>query len=346
KDVAGHTNLALSYFMGYRMPEAFAEGAKACEIEPDNMDNRYNQGWYALAAGDFEQAKIEAGKTLQLEKSYSKALVVKALADIALGRLDEAAKDYEGARSMGPLGASLESAGLADLALYQGQAAGAVAILTSGVALDETNRSSYRAADKMLMLAEARLSQGKMPDAVKAAERAVSLSDREEILYAAGLVYGEAGQGDRARSIAAELGKRVQDIHLAYAKLLGGHLSLMRKDAPNALKLFDEAQALVDTWLGHFALGRTYLEAGAFVEAEAEFEKCEKRKGEALSVFLNDLPTGRSLGDLDYWRGRALEGQGSRAAAKASYEKFLKIKAGADPGQALIADARGRLKTL
>ncbi|HSQ79180.1 MAG TPA: protein kinase, partial [Candidatus Bathyarchaeia archaeon] len=183
KDVAGHTNLALSYFMGYRMPEAFAEGAKACEIEPDNMDNRYNQGWYALAAGDFEQAKIEAGKTLQLEKSYPKALVVKALADIALGRLDEAAKDYGEARPMGALGVSLEAAGLADLALYQGKAAEAATILTSGAALDETNRSSYRAADKMLMLAEARLSQGKAQDAVKAAERAVSLSDREEILY-------------------------------------------------------------------------------------------------------------------------------------------------------------------
>ena len=103
---------------------------------------------------------------------------------------------------------------------------------------------------------------------------------------------------------------------------------------------------MVDTWLGRFALGRAYLEAGAFDEALAEFEKCEKRKGEAASVFLNDLPTARYLDSLDYFIGRAQEGAGNAAAAKASYQNFLDVKAKADKGQALVEDARKRLSAL
>ena len=221
----------------------------------------------------------------------------------------------------------------------------AIAGLKKSSAEDVEKKSSYLAADKTLILARALLVQGKKAQAVEAAAQALRMSDLEDILFAASQIFIEAGEEDRARNIAGELSKRVQDIHLAYAKLTGGYLSLARGDAANALKLFDEAQGLVDTWLGLFALGRAYLEAGAFDEALAEFEKCENRRGEALSVFLNDLPTVRYLDSLDYYIGRAQEGTGNAAAAKASYQKFLDIKARADKGQALVEDARKRLST-
>ena len=63
-------------------------------------------------------------------------------------------------------------------------------------------------------------------------------------------------------------------------------------------------------------------------------------------MFLNDLPTVRYLDSLDYYIGRALEGQGKKEAARASYQKFLDIKARADNGQALVEDARTRLSAL
>jgi tetratricopeptide (TPR) repeat protein len=128
---------------------------------------------------------------------------------------------------------------------------------------------------------------------------------------------------------------------LAYAKLIEGYLSLKRVNTANALKCFDEAQALADTWLVRFALGRAYLEAHAFNEALAEFEKCENRRGEAMSVFLNDLPTFCYLDSLNYYIGRAQEGLGS-PAAKDSYQKFLKIKEKADVGNKLVEDAHCR----
>jgi tetratricopeptide (TPR) repeat protein len=196
------------------------------------------------------------------------------------------------------------------------------------------------------MLAQAYLLQGEKAQAVEAADRAVKLCGLEEFLFAAAQIDLEAGREDRARAIAVELGKKVQDVHLAYARLLEGYLLLKRGNAADAVRLFDEAQGLVDTWLGRLALGRAYLEAGAFAEAAAELEKCEKRKGEALSVFLNDFPSARYLDALDYYMGRALEGQGKSAAAKGSYQRFLAVKAKADPGQPLVEDARMRIPKL
>jgi tetratricopeptide (TPR) repeat protein/tRNA A-37 threonylcarbamoyl transferase component Bud32 len=347
KDMAGHTNLAFAYFMGYKMQEAFQEGLRAVEIDPENLDYRYNQSWYALAAGDFERAKQEAKKTLQIRPSYEKAFVVLALVEMAQGRPGEAAKIYQKLEVVSPFGASLASAGSADLAIYEGRAADAIAILKQAISADVKNKMpTYVTADKFVMLAQAYLLQGKNALAIEAADQALKTYKGEDVFFAAAQVYIEAGQEDKARNIAGVLNKKVQDIHLAYGKLIGGYLSLKRDQTANARKLFDEAQGLVDTWLGRYAMGRAYLEAGAYPEAVAEFERCGKRKGEATSIFLNDFPTYRYLDSLDYFMGRAQEGQGSKEAAKKSYEKFLQIKAKADGGQAPVADAKERLGKL
>ncbi len=342
KDQAGYTNLAFAYFLNCKMQEASQIGLLAVELDPENLDYRFNQSVYALAAGNFGNAREEANKALVIDPSYAKALVVLALVDLAQGRIDGAIRSYEKAQSMGSLGVSLAATGLADLALYEGRLGDAVGILEKGIASDK----DLLAADKSVMLAQAHLARGRNDLAVKAADQALALYRGVEILFAAAQTYLDAGKEDRAREISGELGKRVQDLHLAYGKLVGGDLSLERGDTANALKLFEDAQALVDTWQGRFALGRAYLAANAFTEAESEFEKCVKRRGEALTVFLNDLPTMRTLDSLDYYVGRALEGQGKSAAAKESYQKFLKIKAKADPGQAMVEDAKKRIEPL
>ena len=42
-----------------------------------------------------------------------------------------------------------------------------------------------------------------------------------------------------------------------------------------------EATTLLDTWIGRFDLGRAYLAAGAYPQADSEFDRCLKRSGEA-----------------------------------------------------------------
>lgn len=343
EDLAGHSNLALAYFMGYRMQEAFEEGLKAVELDPEILDFRYNQSWYALASGNFERAVAEARKTLEIDPDYTKAHVVLALLELAQDRPEEASKIYGELEGMSEPGATWACIGLADLALYEGRLTDAIDILNKGISADfEKNRKFY-ANPKYRMLAQAYLLTGKNAAAVEAVEKALEIYRGGETLFAAARIYMESGQEDKARNIAAELAGEVQDVHQAYAKLINGCLAMKSGDATSALKLCDEAQSLVDTWLGRYFLGRGYLEAGAFAEALSEFEKCQKRRAEALSVFLMDFPTYRYLDSLDYYVGRALEGSGS-PAAKESYRKFLEIKRNADPGNTLVADANKRLE--
>ena len=101
-----------------------------------------------------------------------------------------------------------------------------------------------------------------------------------------------------------------------------------------------EANALVDTWIGRFDLGRAYLEAGAFPEADSEFDQCIKRRGEALSLFLDETPSYGYFPAVYYYVGRVRQGMGTKGFAE-SYQTYLSIrgKAGDDP---LLSDVRKR----
>jgi hypothetical protein len=115
---------------------------------------------------------------------------------------------------------------------------------------------------------------------------------------------------------------------------------LKNKDTKGAIKLLSEANALLDTWIGRFDLGRAYLDAGAFTQADSEFDRCIKRRGEALALFLDEEPTFGILPPVYYYQGRAREGQNTAGFAE-SYKAYLAVreKAGEDP---LLAEVRKR----
>jgi hypothetical protein len=94
--------------------------------------------------------------------------------------------------------------------------------------------------------------------------------------------------------------------------------------------------------MGRYLLGRAYLDAGAFTEADAELERCQRRRGEATALFFDEVPSWRYYAPVVYWRGRAQEGLKSPAAAD-SLKTFLALKADAS-GDPLVADARRRVK--
>jgi hypothetical protein len=67
---------------------------------------------------------------------------------------------------------------------------------------------------------------------------------------------------------------------------------------------------MLDTWIGHFDLGRAYLAAGQFPQADSEFDRCFKRRGETLSLFLDEEPTFaylRPVYDHQWPRPRGIE---------------------------------------
>lgn len=344
-DYVIHANLAIAYFYARDMPKAVEEGRLDVKYNPQGVHAHNNLSWYALGAGDLETAEKESRTAMELEPGFEKAYITLALTQLAKGELEQAAETYRQLKDLGSYGVTLTAAGLADLAVYEGRLAEAVEILEEGIPFDLENKQGYDAAEKCIMLAHAYLLQEKKELASKAADRAVGIRDDAEIVFSAALVFLNAGQDDKARSLQAELFKKPQPEPRVYAKLIGGEMSRARGDIGNAVNLFHEAKDSIDTWIGHFFLGLAYMDAEDYTAAYSEFETCLKRGGEAASVFFNDIPSYRYLSPVYYYLGRAQEGLGSGAASE-SYNKFLKVKEKDDGSDSMVKDARRRVDSL
>ena len=146
-----------------------------------------------------------------------------------------------------------------------------------------------------------------------------------------------AWSGQSAASLAAELQAEPQ----AYAKLIEGDIALKGGDARQAIKLFSEANMLLDTWIGHYDLGRAYLDANAFIQADSEFDRCLGRRGEALALFLDEEPTYAYLPSVYYYQGRVREGM-KMAGAVESYKSYLGFR-GQSKEDPLLADVNRRV---
>jgi eukaryotic-like serine/threonine-protein kinase len=343
-DSAGIGNLALAYFYRRDMAHALEVGQREVEIYPKNVIQRNNMGLYAMYGSDFDTALREQRIVLEMNPSFALGYIGTALPQLALGHPDLAIDTYHQLEQLGPDGSSAASAGLADVALYQGRAPDAIKILQAGLTGDMASKNPDGAAAKQATLAQAHLLAGNSAEAAHAAERALALSHQSPILFWAARAYLAANQEAKARSIAHELGSGLEADPQAYGKLIAGEIQLKRGKAQEALKLFLESRKLADTWMGRFDAGRAYVEAGAFAEAGSELEVCIKRRGEATALFLDESPTYHLFPPVYYYLGRAQEGLKSPAASD-SYKNFLSLKDKADHDP-LVADARRRLASL
>jgi tetratricopeptide (TPR) repeat protein len=121
--------------------------------------------------------------------------------------------------------------------------------------------------------------------------------------------------------------------------MIEGEIRIHAGQYVEAVDELNAAQKHADVWLVRYALGLAYFQGGHYPEAISEFEKCRERRGEAMAVFLDDLPTVRYYPPLLYWLGRAREMQ--KLDARPQYEEFVRIREGAT-GDLLVADARRR----
>jgi tetratricopeptide (TPR) repeat protein len=340
-DTAGHANLALAYFYSRDMNKALEEQKRALEITPHSVLQRVNYSMYALYAGDFDTAAKEAQSILEENPKFDQALRTSALADLGLGHTAEAQTNYGKLQAVSAYGASIAATGLADVALYEGRLADAAGILEKAIAAEVAAKDAESVADRTATLALIQLTQGRTKEAVSSADKASASSKDPGVIFRAAQVYIGANQEAKALQLVAPLAQRLETEPQIYAKLIAGEAQLKKGNARDALSSFQEAQKLADTWLGHFDLGRAYLGAGAFTEASSEFDVCLKRRGEATSVFLDDVPSYHVLPAVYYYQGRAREGLNSPGAAE-SYKTFLSLKE-KGAGDPLVADAQRRL---
>ena len=99
--------------------------------------------------------------------------------------------------------------------------------------------------------------------AIAAAERALEASQARDVRFLAARVLIEAGAPQPAKRIAVALGNDLLPEAQALASILDGMIALADGDNRNAVRFLTEANTLLDTWIGHFELGRAYLRANA-----------------------------------------------------------------------------------
>ncbi len=152
-------------------------------------------------------------------------------------------------------------------------------------------------------------------------------------------VLVEAGEASKALALANGLRSELSAEAQADAKLIEGEVALKENEAREAIPLFTEGNKVLDTWMGRFDLGRAYLEAGLYVEADSEFDRCIKTRGEALELY--DGPTYGYFPPVYYYQGRVREGLKS-AGFVDSYRTYVSVrgKTGQDP---LLAEIRHRI---
>jgi tetratricopeptide (TPR) repeat protein len=341
-DTGGHSNLALAYFYVLNFPKAFEEGRRAIALWPNIVRFRSNYALYAMYAGDFATAAKESQALIQQVPGSYDVYLPLAIAQAATGNLQAARETYARMAAVDRTGQATATTGLADLALYEGRVGEARAILAKGIVEDQRAGITAAVISKQAALGEAALIDGNKRAALAAADALVKLGRREEMLVPAAVIYLAAGRDADAQQFAAELQKKVPPQARAYGKVIEGQLALKRGRRAEAVDAFRAAQKLADLWLTRYSLGVAYVENGLYAEALSELEKCEKRRGEATALFLDDWPTFRYLAPLSYWLGRANEGLNMKPAAAEHYKQFLTLRpeGSTDP---LAIDARKRV---
>jgi tetratricopeptide (TPR) repeat protein/predicted Ser/Thr protein kinase len=340
-DNIAHNNLASCYTALHQYSDAVQEFRRSVEISPHSIGSRMNLSVLSSYTGDFKTAEKQARTVIQSNPSYETAYIALAYAQLGQDQIAQAAKTYQTVGKLSPLGASIRTSGLADIALYEGRYAEAANLLERGAAADLAAKNS-RAADKFAMLAYTQLTRGNKAEAIAAAERAVNDSQEANVRFLVARVFAAAGETAKARELSMKLGEELDPEAQADAKLIEGEIALDGKDPRAAIPLFNQANNVLGTWMGWFDLGRAYLEAGFYVEADSEFDHCNRERGQAMDML--DGPTYGYFPPVYYYLGRTEEGLGSSGAAN-FYRKFVNIRRNGDGG-ALYQDAERRLAKL
>lgn len=339
-DSAGHSNLALAYFYARDMDRALKEGIQSLSLAPNNVLQRNNVGLYAMYAGQFERAIAEQDRVLEINPKFNLAFVGKAISELALGRPQTMAT-WNALAAINDEGASRATLGKADVALHEGRLDDAVTLLRQGAEVDIAKGNKDEAAVKWANLADAESYRHRSAAALNAADRAVALTHEDGPHVLAALAYLESGAPAKARTIAKSLGSELNADARSYSHLIEGAVLLEAGKPIPAIAELRDAQKIADVWLVHFYLGRAYLAARAYTEADSEFDTCLRRNGEASALFLDEEPTLHLVPVVTYYDGIARLGMHSTAGVQA-LESFVAERSH-HQGDPLVADALRRL---
>ena len=340
-DRIGQNNLALCFTQLRNVPKALDAAEKEVKIVPKGVGQRLMLAFTRAFAGDFTGSEQDARTALSMNASAWQGYMVLAEAKVGQGQVGQAADAYHKLGTFGPVAASMASAGLADLAAYQDKYADAEKILTQGAAADLAAKNTDSAARKYVALGTIEEIQGKHAVAIVDTNKGLRMAQDTSNQFLAARTYVDAGEIAKAQKLATSLSSALTNEAQSYGKIIEGLIALKKKDPNRAIQQIKAANGLLDTWISRFDLGRAYLDAGAFTEADAEFDQCMKRRGEAIELFDDNVPTFAYFPPVYYYEGRAREGM--KVAGFADfYKSYLAIR-GQSSEDPMRIDIRRRL---
>jgi serine/threonine protein kinase/tetratricopeptide (TPR) repeat protein len=308
-----YANLASSYFLTDRFPEAESTLQRASERKletPDFLVLRYN---IAVLKGDQEQMDRAVGLARGKRRAEHWMAHEEALALARSGRLQAAQQSSNRA---------------VDLALQEEEREAA---------------ASYQAARAVWEAVCGNAAEGK-----RNAMAALELSNGRDVEYAAGLALALSGGSSRSEALAGDLEKRFPEdtfVKFTYAPVLRALAALGRGRPADSVERLQIALpyelAANGLIFNHFYLGglhSAYVRGEALVaehryaEAVAEFQKILDHRG-----IVGVDPIG-ALAHLHLGRVFALSGD--KAKAKAAYEAFLALWKDADPDIPILKQAK------
>jgi len=192
-------------------------------------------------------------------------------------------------------------------------------------------------------------------DAAKARQQATVAKRRStgrDLDYGVALALAYAGDANRARTLADDLGKRFPEdtgLQFNYLPTLRAKLALCHSSPQEALDILRVASPYelglpasgFYNWPNLYPVyvrGEAYLAAHQGKEAAAEFQKILDHRG----IVLNE-PIG-ALAHLQL--GRAYAMQGDTAKSRAAYQDFLTLWKDADPGIPILQQTKAEYATL
>ena len=193
-DRVGQNNLATCYTQLRNAPKALEAAQHAVEIVPKGVGQRLNLSFISSFAGDFAAGEKEARAALEINPSAAQGYLVLAEAQLGQGQIEKAAEAYHQLEKFGPLGASTATAGLADLAAYQGKYAEAARILAQGATADVAAKMADNAARKYAALGNLEEMQGHHAAALSDIGKALANSQSTQIKFLAASSYVDAGE--------------------------------------------------------------------------------------------------------------------------------------------------------
>ncbi len=313
---------------------------QATEMLPNHVGYRVNLALISDYASDFEAAEREVRT---VERPNFLAVLVLAYSQIGRGLVREATETYQKLATMGARGAEYADTGFGDLLVYQGRFADAIRHYERSVEADLKAEKTDRAAATLTTIGYVHFLAGQRGRAAAAAERALQLSKAMPVQFLAARVLVETDKLDEARKLAAAVSafSDASGEAKAHGKILEAEIAIKSGNPQQAVTILTEANAILDTWLGHFALGRAHMAAGRFVQADSEFDQCIGRRGEALSLMNEGATFGQVVPLAYYYRGRVRE-ELKTASFADSYREYLTIR-GASTEDPLVPEVRKRV---